>query len=323
VAAWVSLTGGNVITFVNGEYVPADAAKISVEDRGLLFGDGVYEIERTFGGVPFKLDEHLDRLRRSLRYIELDGERLSEVAREATHGVIARNQEEIQEEGDVWIHQLVTAGGGDLDLGESAEPTVIVMLRKLTFSAFASLYERGIDLTVSLMTKHFNGAVDPRVKSISRLAWARAERKATRESEGTRDGAQTAWTVIFGDDGSIAEAVVSNLCIVTNNRMVRPPRYAALEGVSLATLCELAETIGLEVEEQQLGLYDLINADAVFMTGTSFSALPVASVDGIPLDRDDVLYEKLLSSWIDLVGVDFVQQAKERAAMELAHVAAQ
>jgi branched-chain amino acid aminotransferase len=104
---------------------------------------------------------------------------------------------------------------------------------------------------------------------------------------------------------------------VTRNVLVRPPRYEALEGVSLETLCELARELGLEVEERRLGLYDLLNADAAFMTGTSFSVLPVARVDGISVDRDDELYSKLLRSWIELVGVDFVQQARERVGAKV------
>ncbi|MGI9557680.1 MAG: aminotransferase class IV [Solirubrobacterales bacterium] len=304
-----------MITYVNGKYVPEDEAKVPVQDRGMLFGDGVYDIERTFDGAAFKLEEHLDRLRKSMKYIELDGDRLIGTVRDATHEVLARNADAIRGAGDVWIHQVVTAGAGDLDLGQAGEPTVIVMLRPLEFGSFAPLYERGVDLTVSLLTRHFAGAVDPRVKSISRLAWARAERKATRMSGADPRPGHSAWTVIFNDDGTIAEAVVSNLCIATKDRIVRPPRYEALEGAGLETLCELAQGLGLGVEERKLGLYDLVNADATFMTGTSFSVLPVAEVDGIPLDRDDALYSRLLQSWIDLVGFDFVEQAKERAGL--------
>ena len=116
--------------------------------------------------------------------------------------------------------------------------------------------------------------------------------------------------VIFGDAGSIAEAVVANLCIVEGDRLVRPPRYDALEGVSLKTLWEIAETLGMSVEERRLGLYDFINADATFVSATSFCLLPALSIDGITLDQDPELYSKLLRAWIELVEFDFVGQAQ-------------
>ena len=97
---------------------------------------------------------------------------------------------------------------------------------------------------------------------------------------------------------------------------MRPPRADALEGVSLETLCELAEKIGLGFEERKIGLYDLINADATFITATSFCVVPALSIDGIALDQDRDTYAKLLNAWIDFLGFDFVKQARERADIE-------
>ena len=303
-----------MITYINGEFLPEDEAKISVFDHGFMLGDGVYEIERTFGGAPFRLDDHLDRLRRSLRYVELDGDALVAPVREATLEVIARNKDEIRDAGDVWVHQIVTGGSGDLDLGAKAQPSIVVTLRPLQFDTFGPLYDGGgIDLEVSLLTRHFAGAMDHRVKATSRGAWTRAEHKTTRANQQDPTPGQSTMTVIFNDDGSIAEAVVANLCIVEGDRLVRPPRYDALEGVSLKTLCEIAETLGMGVEERKLGLYDFINADASFVTATSFSLLPALSIDGIALDVDRDLYTKLLRGWIDLAGFDFVGQAQDRA----------
>ena len=311
-----------MITYINGEFLPEDEAKISVFDHGFMLGDGVYEIERTFNGAPFRLDDHLDRLRRSLKYVELDGDALVAPVREATLEVIARNENEIREVGDVWVHQIVTGGSGDLDLGVKAQPSIVVTLRPLQFDTFGPLYDGGgIDLEVSLLTRHFAGAMDHRVKATSRGAWTRAEHKTTRANQQDPTPGQSTMTVIFSDDGSIAEAVVANLCIVEGDRLVRPPRYDALEGVSLRTLCEIAETLGMSVEERKLGLYDFINADASFVTATSFCLLPALSIDGIRLDRDPDLYSKLLRSWIDLAEFDFVAQAQGVAEAEAPRLA--
>lgn len=302
-----------MIIYVNGAFVANDEAKISVYDQGFMFGDGVYEIERTFGGQPFRLDDHLDRLRRSLKYVELDGDGLVDRVRDATLEVLARNADEIDQAGDVWVHQIVTGGFGDLDMDGAVRPSIVVMLRPLQFDTFGPLYESGgIDLEVSLLTRHFAGAMDHRVKATSRGAWTRAERKTTRANQQDPTPGQSSMAVIFGDDGSIAEAVVANLCLVEGTRLVRPPRYDALDGVSLKTLCEIAEATGLTVEERKLGLYDFINADATFVTATSFSLLPALSIDGIALNVDRGLYAKMMAAWIERVGFDFVGQAQAR-----------
>lgn len=301
-----------MITYVNGEFLPEDEAKISVFDRGFMFGDGVFEIERTFDGVPFRLDEHLERMRRSLKFIELAGNELVVAVRDATRQVLERNEGDIRRVGDVWVHQIVTGGRTDVNLMVTSPPSIIVMLKELHFDTFGPLYDSGLDLHVSLLNRHFAGAVDHRVKATSRGAWVRGERKMTRANAQGKPG----MTVIIGDDGSIAEALVANLCILTKGQIVRPPRSDALEGVSLDMFCELAKDIGLGVEERKLGLYDLINADATFITGTSFCILPALSIDGITLDQDRETYTKLLNAWIEYLGFDFVQQARERSGIE-------
>ena len=242
----------------------------------------------------------------------MDGDGLVGRVREATLEVLARNEDEIRDAGDVWVHQIVTSGSGDLDLGGVPKPSIVVTLRPLQFGTFGPLYDGGgIHLDVSLLTRHFAGAMDHRVKATSRGGWMLAKHKTARANQQDSRPGQGIMTVIFADDGSIAEALVANLCIVEGEHLVRPPRYDVLEGVSLKVLCEIAEKLGMAVEARKLGLYDFLNADAAFVTATSFSLLPALSIDGIALDVDRDLHAKMLGAWIDLVGFDFVEQAQE------------
>src|SRR5262249_16894356 len=151
--------------------------------------------------------------------------------------------------------------------------------RRISFGAFAPFYERGVDLHVSLLTLPFAGPIDSRVKAANRLANARAELKGLRAK--ARGGGH--WTLLFNADGSVPQTTPTNICLVEDGRLVRPPRAEALGGVSLDTLCELAQGLGLEVEERRITFYDLVNADETLMTATSFCVLPVRSVDEIPL----------------------------------------
>lgn len=300
-----------MITYVNGRYLPHDQAVVSVDDRGLIFGDAVFDGGRTFMGAPFKLEAHLQRLYRSMRYVELDADRLLPEIREATSQVLARNAADIEAAGDVFFEQIVTRGptsppGSDTD---QARPTVIVKVRPIPFGAFASFYESGVDLHVSLLTLPFVGPMDPRAKAANRLAQTRAALKgerASRESKGH-------WTLIFNSDGTIAETHVSNIAAVQGERLMIPPRRLALGGISLETLCELAPTVGLQVVEQPLTTYDLLNADETLITGSSFSVLPAATIDGIKLRMGGRYYPQLLKAWTDLLGFDFVEQARQGA----------
>jgi branched-chain amino acid aminotransferase len=303
-----------MITYLNGEYVDHEDAKISVDDRGIMFGDAVFDIARTFDGKPFRLEEHLQRLRRSMNYAEFDGDGLLEEFREASLEVLARSEAEVVEAGDVFVEQIVTRGiANHGDDWAPSGPTRIVKLRKIPFSAFAPLYERGVDLQVSLLTLPYGGPVDPRVKSASRLANARADLKAER----MRQAGAGYWCLMFNGDGSIAETNAANIALVANGWLVIPPREQALGGISQEALCELAESNGLEVKERRITFYDIADADEVFITATSFSLLRVVAVDGIPVGRSRSWFDRLLAAWIDLVAFDFVAQARERAGAAL------
>ena len=301
--------------YVNGEYMPDDQAKISIFDRGFTSGEAVFDATRTFGGKLFKIEEHLDRLRKSLNYAELDGPNIVSEARDAVAGVMERSKADIEAADDVLVNIYVSSGISNQRVSDrSAKPTVVVSLRKMDHAVMAPLYDSGIDLGVSLSVRHFHGALDARVKSTNRLAAARAGYKASRAV--AANGPRSGWSIVFSDDGSISEAGGANVCLVDGKKMVRPFRYEALEGISLETACDLAAGLGLEVQERKIWLYDLINADEVFLTATSFQLLPIASIDGVPLSPKRNVYKKLLDAWFDLAGIDFVAQSRAHAVRQ-------
>jgi branched-chain amino acid aminotransferase len=298
-----------VIAYVNGEYLPHNEATVSIDDRVVMFGDAVFDATRTFAGRPFRLDDHLERLRRSLRYVELPDDLLIPEVTAASHGVVERNAELIEAEGDVWLDQVVTRGVVADPTDARFRPTVIVKLRLLNFAFFAPFYETGVDLHSSLLAGHFADPMDPRVKGANRLAATRAELKGLRAKR--TDAGH--WTIVFNSDGALSETHASNLCVVSGDALIRPCSQYALEGIGMATVCELAARVGLTVQERRLTLYDFLNADETLMTASSFSLLPVRSIDGIALRDGRAVYDALLDRWIALVGVDFVEQARVRA----------
>jgi branched-chain amino acid aminotransferase len=302
-----------MIAYVNGEYVPHGEAVVSIDDRGLMFGDAVFEITRTFGGVPFKLDEHFERLERSLRYVEMPTQPVLSEVRQASRELIAQNADEIEECGDVWLEQIVTRGLAARGDGPftATGPTVIVKLRALPFAGFAPFYVRGVDLHVSLLTLPFTGPMDPRAKAANRLSNVRADLKGQR----MRAAGGGHWTLIFNGDGSVAETNAANLCIIQGDALIHPSRYETLGGISLETLCDLAKGLGLEVIERRLTFYDLVNANETMIAATSFCVLPVARIDGISVRPATRVYPDLVKAWTELLEFDFVEQATSRAGI--------
>jgi D-alanine transaminase len=309
-----------MLAFVNGKYCNPEDAVVSVFDRGFMLGDAAFETWRTYGGKQFQpiVEKHLDRLRRALQFMEMEPDELVDEIREVTATLVERNHEEIQSFGDIWMVPVVTRGGGppatysSLELGaEGVDPTRVVVCRPIYVAT--GLYETGAHLLSSALVRNPFAGADPRVKTTSRLAYVRAERKQHRAGPGS-------WVILFDDQGFVTEAAGANLALIDSGRVVRPPSWSALNGVSLSTFCELAEGLGIPVIERPLALYDFLSADEVWLTSTSVSAVPVADIDGIPLIRRSAIGQEILDAWVEYVGFDFVAQVRELSKDEIAAV---
>lgn len=289
-----------MLAYVNGAFVPEAEASVSVHDRGFLYGDGVYEVWRTYGGrvVRDVVERNLERLRHSVRYLELPATEVVARVDAASSELVARNQEAIDATGDVWVYVVVTSGDDD-----GGEPSVVIMCRPIPFATTCRLeyYATGVQLVSSLMPRNPFLPVDPRVKSLSRLAHMRAQRKAVRA--GPRS-----WVVLFDDAGHIAEATGAALCLLEGDTIVHAPRWTMLPSVSLDVFCELGAKLGQRVEARPLTLYDYLNADGVYLLATSFGAYPVVDVDGVALDRVDRVGPQIMREWVAHVGFDFTTQ---------------
>lgn len=301
-----------MIAYVNGEFVPDERACVSVRDRGFMLGDGVFEVWRTYGGKTCEqmVDRNLSRLAHSLRYMELEPEPLIETVRAAGGTLIDRNSAEIANLGDVLVFTIISRGTVDELSGGEVVPTVVQFLNPIPSRAVYGddLYGKGARLVTSLMYRDPWGAMDPRVKTISRFAYARAERKMS------RSGSRT-WVLFCDDDGNPTEVSGANLFIVNDRVISRPPRERVLGGVNMTTFLELAREIGVAVEERTLTLYDYLNAQEVVLTTTSVGAVRVTEIDGITLTPRGTVYDDVMPGWFDLVGTDFVTQGRERAGV--------
>lgn len=291
--------------YTNGTYVEADQAVVSVFDPGFMRGEAIFDVWRTYGGSLARkvFSKHLARLAQGMRYLRLDHVALMAEIDQATTKLLELNAAHVQSVGDVRFWCAVSPGSHSTGQGRA---TVVITVSEIDFSGFfpTNLYETGAHLTPSIVVQNPWGAVDPRIKTTSRLSLYHAELKR-REVPGT-------WAMLYDADGYITEAGGASLALIKDGDIVHAPREKILGGISLSTFCELGTDLGARVREQNLTIYDFIDADEVWVMSSSIAAVPVSTVDGIKLERRGSLGQAILQKWIEYVDFDFRTQAIER-----------
>jgi branched-chain amino acid aminotransferase len=258
--------------YINGKYFNKDDAKISVYDHGLLYGDGVFEGIRSYGGAVFKLDEHLDRLWCSARAIMLEIPMTKAEMAQAVNKTLALNGIK-----DGYIRVVVTRGVGTLGLDPKrcSNPQVIIIADNITLYP-KEYYENGLAIVTVSTVRNHPAALNPRIKSLNYL------NNILAKIEGAQAGCIEA--LMLNHKGEVAECTGDNLFLVRRGRILTPPTDAGiLEGVTRDVVIGLARSAGLEVLETALTKHDVYIADECFLTGTAAEVVPVVKVDSRPI----------------------------------------
>jgi len=278
--------------FIDSSIVDGSEARVPVTDHGLLYGDGVFEGIRSFAGRIFRLDDHLARLATSARSIALE----IPGGLGAVRGIVIDTVRAFGRP-DAYIRLLVTRGEGELGVDPSscARPRVICIVDEVAIYP-PEVRRRGLALHTVSVRRSAPDVLDPRVKSLNYLSSVMAKLEAR------RCGADEA--LILNAAGQVAEAAVANVFVVSRGELrTPPPTDGALEGITRASVLELARALGLVARERSLGRVDLFGADEVFLTGTGVGIVPVRSLDGRPVggDAPGPVTEKLQQAFAELV----------------------
>jgi len=267
--------------WLDGRVVDPADARISVLDHGLLYGDGVFEGIRIYGRRVFRLGDHLARLAVSARALGLEIPGGDEALREV---VLATGRAFLAASGgdEGYVRLIVTRGDGPLGVDPTTCPTPRIVCIADAIRLFpAEKLEQGLDLVTSSVRRPPPDVLDPRVKSLNYLNSVLAKQEARRQ------GADEA--LILNQSGQIAEASVANVFAVKQGALATPPATdGALEGITRATVLEIAGSLGLPAAERTLGRVDLLGADEVFLTGTGARIVPVRSLDGRPIGKGGI-----------------------------------
>jgi branched-chain amino acid aminotransferase len=287
-----------VIAYVDGKWTPAEEARISVLDHGLLYGDGVFEGIRVYGGMPFLLDEHLDRLAASARAIvlELPAER-------AEMAALCREAAQRAGLDDGYLRLVVTRGAGALGVSPHtcARASLIVIAAPLTLYP-PERYRDGVRLITSSLRRSASDALPPQIKSLNYLTSVLASIEARRQ------GADEA--VLLNAQGLIAECTADNLFLVSGGRVLTPAvASGALAGITRALVSRLLNEQGIECVESPLTPADAWTADELFLTGTGAEIVPVCEIDGRPLPLARPVTERVRAAFAAYV------EASTRAAV--------
>ncbi|MFH5806229.1 branched-chain-amino-acid transaminase [Alienimonas sp. DA493] len=258
--------------FLAGRLVPEAEATVSVFDHGLLYGDGVFEGIRVYGGNVFLHDAHIDRLFESAKAIHLEIPMSPAEVKAAVEQTVEANGVT-----DGYVRLVVTRGSGalGLDIRKTSNPQVIVIAADIALYP-KELYEKGLSLVTSGTIRNHPAALPARVKSLNYL------NNILAKIEGFAAGAGE--VLMLNHLGQIAECTGDNVFVIKRGVVKTPPLDAGiLAGLTRAAVIELAKKRGLEVREEAMVRHDIYTADECFLTGSAAEVIAAVSLDGRPI----------------------------------------
>jgi branched-chain amino acid aminotransferase len=261
--------------YVNGRITGQDEAVIPVLDHGFLYGEGVYEVMRTYKRAPFLFERHMERLRRSAGMINLpvpftDADFLGRIQQTADAFYAAQGAAGTGME--MYIRVLLTRGVGSIsyEVNSCPAPTLVIIIKPQADPP-AEAYERGVRVVLVPIVRNHPGSINPLIKSNNLLNNALASQEAYRLG-----GFEA---IMRNYRGEISECSQSNLFVVKDGVALTPPIDAGLlAGITRAFVLEIGGGAGVQVRECTLTDADLFGADEMFLTSTTRELVPIVRV---------------------------------------------
>ena len=312
------------LVYLRGRKVPASQAHLAIHDAGIVLGATVAEQTRTFHKRPWRLDDHLDRLFRSLRYtrlnIGLSKEQLADISNE----LVEHNARLLDEGEELGLIHFVTAGeyptyagmsGRSSRTGETPvppTPTLCIHTFPLPFEMWAKKMRIGAHVVTPSIRQVPPQCYDPKMKCRSRMHYYLADQEA-------RLVDPEASALLLDLAGNVTETNAANFLIVERGTLVSPTTVNTLPGISRAMVIELAGKLGISFVEREFQVFNVINADEAFTTSTPYCLMPVTKINGVPIGNGEPgpVTRRLLAAWSAEVGLDIEKQIQEGAARRM------
>ena len=282
--------------YLNGNLVDKKDAKISVFDHGFLYGDGAFEGIRSYNGLVFRLNEHIDRLYETMHTLLIDPRMTKKEMGGAVVATLKANRLK-----DAYIRLIVSRGDGDLGLDPrkcNGQPNVVIITDKIVLYP-AELYQKGMEIITVATVKNHPNALDPQLKSLNYL------NNILAKIEAAQCGYNEA--IMLDGNGYVGECTGDNVFII-KNKVLSTPHAARLKGITARAILEIAARMKIKTVEGLMTRHEVYNADECFLTGTAAELIPVVKVDGrnIGAGRPGVVTHKLLAAFKKLTKKDGV-----------------
>ena len=300
------------ISYFNGNWVKNSEIKIDFFDRGFTMGDAVFDVERTFNGKIFRLEDHISRLFRSLKFARINPKLNEYDFIKLTHALIKKNEKLRKPGQEFVIRQTITRGVPSTptqgNVTEELSPTIIIMISLLDLAGYAESYLNGAKVIFPNARTYNVTSLDPKFKNYSRGNYVQAQIQGA-------DIDPEAYPVLLDHHGNITENIGANFFIVTDGKIRTPKGNNILHGISRKVVFELAHQANIPITEDDLQPYDAYTADEVFLSNTFFQVLPIKSVDNrlIKNKCPGPITNQILGIWSELVGLDIVDQSIQQS----------
>ena len=297
--------------YLSGAMVPESEAKISIFDSAVMLGDSLTESTRTFRHKPFRLEEHIDRLYRSLKVSRVDPGLSPEELTRCTLDVLEANRSLMGPDDDCWIVHNISRGlmRPGPTTSQTNAATIMIFTNHMDLRGWARYYTEGCHAVTSMSRAIPAQSLDARIKNRSRLFYTLADAEA-------RMVDPDAQCVILDTDGNVSENKGGNIFAIAEGELRTPTTENCLAGISRQTVLELAVELKIPVRETRLQPYDLYTADELFFTSTPYCIMPATRFNGLKIADCQVgpITKRLLAAWSERVGVDIVAQAQRQLA---------
>lgn len=258
---------------IDGRLLSLDEARVPVLDRGLHYGEGVFDTMRAYKGAVFRARQHFDRLRSGADLLGLElAQSGDELAR------LVQSLLEANRLGDAYVRVTVTSGDGGFGMepARKGPPRVIVVALPLHATP-PEYYVKGVRAVISSVRRNETSPLS-RIKSLNFLDNLLARRGA--RAAGVEEA------LFLNVRGNVAEAASSNVFLVLGGRLLTPDVDSGLlPGITRAVVLEVGGRLGLPVEEREVSLAELMSADEAFLTNSVVELLPLVSVEGSPIGK--------------------------------------
>jgi branched-chain amino acid aminotransferase len=298
--------GNERVAWFNGKFVRESEVVIPFRDQGFLRGDAVFDMTRSFNGKAFRIEEHVARLYRSLKYLDIDPGLVPAEMAAVSEEVLARNRHLLGPGEDYWLAQRISRGVSRVagDNWDHYGPNVIVDCVPLPLRERAKHFRDGIDVVTPSLRRTPPDSLSPRAKMHQYLNLVLADREVKAQNPG-------AWAVLLDVNGNLAEGQGSNIFLVRDGTLATPRERFVLPGISRQATIDLARQLGIPFAERDLDLYDAYTADECFLTSTSLCICGARSLNGRTFVAGRVpgpITQRLTDAYKQMVGCDFVAQ---------------